>query len=112
MDQRKAWEYAVKAVKLSENQPEVMLWAATIANRVGRSDKAGEYFHQLMSNKQDRQLLMTKSIDEVVELLRKSKEQTEKNIEMLCKGKLPSHLFVDSYQGNQTYAEIFYALCY
>lgn len=110
MDQRKAWEYAVKAVKLSENQPEVMLWAATIANRVGRSDKAGEYFHQLMSNKQDRQLLMTKSIDEVVELLRKSKEQTEKNIEMLCKGKLPSHLFVDSYQGNQTYAEIFYAL--
>ena len=36
VDQRKAWEYAVKAVKLSENQPEVMLWATTIANRIGR----------------------------------------------------------------------------
>jgi len=110
VDQRKAWEYAVKAVKLSENQPEVMLWATTIANRIGRSDKAGEYFHQLMLNKQNHQLFMAKSIDEVVELLRKSKEQTEKNIEMLCKGELPSHLFVDSYQGNQTYAEFFYAL--
>lgn len=110
MNQRKAWEYAVKAVKLSENQPEVMLWATTIANRIGRSDKAGEYFHQLMLNKHRHQLFMAKSIDEVAKLLRKSKEQTEKNIEMLCKGELPSHLFVDSYMGNQTYAEFFYAL--
>lgn len=110
VDQRKAWEYAVKAVKLSENQPEVMLWATTIANRIGRSDKAGEYFHQLMLNKQNHQLLMAKSIDEVAELLRKSKEQTVKKIEMFCKGELPSHLFVDSYKGNQTYAEFFYAL--
>lgn len=107
---RQAWEYAVKAVKLSEDQPEVMLWATTIANRTGRSDKAGKYFHQLMVNRQGHQLLMAKSIDEVVELLRKAKEQTEKNIEMLCKGELPGHLFVDSYQGNQTYAEFFYAL--
>lgn len=110
VDQRKAWEYAVKAVRLSGDQPEVMLWATTIANRTGRSDKAGEYIHQLMMNRQEHQLLMAKSMDEVVELLRKSREQTEKNIEMLCKGELLSHLFVDSYQGNQTYAEFFYAL--
>ncbi len=110
INQRKAWEYAVKAVKLSKDQPEVMLWATNIANRTGRSDKAGEYFHRVMLDKSNPQLLMTKSIDEVVELIKASREEIEKNIEMLYKGILPSHLFVDSYHGNQTYAEFFYAL--
>ncbi len=109
-DSRKAWEYAVNAVKLSENQPEVMLWATDIAHRTGRSDKAGEYLHHIMMNKSGHQLLVSKSIDEAAEMLRKYREETEKNILKLYEGSLPSHLFVDSCRGNQTYAEFFYAL--
>ncbi len=108
IDRRKAWEYAVKAVKLSKDKPEVMLWATDIANRTGRSDKAGEYLHNIMLDNQTHQLLMPKSIDEFVEMVRVSIEETEKNIQMLHKGELPSHTFVDSYRGNQTYAEFFY----
>lgn len=108
VDQRKAWGYAAKAVRFSKDQPEVMLWAADIANRIGRSDKTGEFLHCIMSDKRNHQLLMPKSIDEVVEMVRASLEKTEKNIQMLYKGKIPSHIFVDSYHGNQTYAEFFY----
>lgn len=109
IDQRKAWEYAEKAVKLSDNQPEVMLWAANIANNVGKSDKAGEYYHHIMVKNPDHQLLVVKSVDEVLEMLRASREEAKKRIQMLFDGELVSHLFVDATKGNQTFAEFFYA---
>lgn len=109
VDQRKAWEYARKAVKLSENQPEIKLWATNIANRVGRSDKVGEYFHQIMIENPNHQLLTVKNIDEVLEMIRVSNEEAEKRLQMLYAGDIPSHLFVDASHGTRTYAEYFYA---
>lgn len=51
---------------------------------------------------------MVKSLDEVLELLKESREETQRNLQMLYDGELPSHLFVDANR-NQTYAEFFYA---
>lgn len=107
-DSKKAWEYAQKAVELSGDQPEIMLWASNIAHRVGRSDAGGTYLHRVMVEYPNQQLLMVKSLDEVLELLRESREETQRNIQMLYDGELPSHIFVDANR-NQTYAEFFYA---
>lgn len=108
IDQRKAWDYAEKAVKLSDDQPEVMLWATNIANHVGKSDKAGEYYHHIMVKNPEHQLLIVKSVDEVLEMLRASSEEAKKRKQMLFDGELVSHLYVDVAQGNQTFAEFFY----
>lgn len=107
-NQRSAWNYAKKAVSLSDNQPEIMLWAMNIAYRVGKSDEAGEYLHRIMMGNPDHQLLTVKSIDEVLEIMRESKAEEEKNLELLYNGNLFSHLFIDSYNGRLTYAEFFY----
>ena len=107
-DSRKAWEYAKKAVELSGEQPEIMLWASNIAHRVGRSDDGGTYLHRVMVEYPNQQLLMVKSLDEVLELLRESREETQRNLQMLYDGELASHIFVDASR-NQTYAEFFYA---
>lgn len=107
-DSKKAWKYAKKAVELSGEQPEIMLWASTIAHRVGRSDDGGTYLHRVMVEYPNQQLLMVKSLDEVLELLRESREETQRNLQMLYDGELASHIFVDASR-NQTYAEFFYA---
>ena len=108
IDDRKAWEYAKKAVKLSGEQPEIMLWASNIAHRVGRSDEGGEYLHRVMIEYPNHQLVMLKSVDEVLELFRELREEAQKNLQMLYDGERPSHLYVDANR-NQTYAEFFYA---
>lgn len=107
-DHRKAWEYAKKAVKLSGDKPEIMLWASNIAHCVGRSDEGGAYLHRVMVEYPNQQLLMIKNLDEVLELLRESREEAQRNLQMLYDGELPSHIFVDA-NPNQTYAEFFYA---
>lgn len=106
---RKAWEYAKRAVKLSGDKPEIMLWASNIAHCVGRSDEGGTYLHRVMVEcPNSQQLLMIKNLDEVLELLRESREEAQRNLQMLYDGELPSHIFVDA-NPNQTYAEFFYA---
>lgn len=107
-DDRKAWEYAKKAVRLSGEQPEIMLWASNIAHRVGRSDEGGAYLHRVMVEHPNHQMVVLKSVDEALELFRESREEAQKNLQMLYDGELPSHLFVDASR-NQTYAEFFYA---
>lgn len=107
-DDRKAWEYAKKAVRLSGEQPEIMLWASNIAHRVGRSEEGGAFLHRVMVEYPNQQLLMVKTLDEVLEILRESREEVQRNLQMLYDGELPSHTFVDANR-NQTYAEFFYA---
>lgn len=108
IDSNKAWEYAKKAVRLSNEQPEIMLWAHSIAERVGKSEEGATYLHRVMLDQTNHQLLMMKDLDEVLELHREWSEEAQKNLQLLYDGELTSHLFVD-YRRNQTYAEFFYA---
>lgn len=109
IDQRKAWEYAEKAVKLSNNQPEIMLWAANIANNIGKSEKASEYYHNIMIKNHDHHLMKIRTIDEILEMITSSSNKAVKRQEMLYNGELVSHLYVDTTSSNQTYAEFFYS---
>lgn len=108
-DDRKAWEYAKKAVDLSDEQPEIMLWAMGIASRIGKSNLAGEYYHRVMMTNQSHQLLTPKSLDEALEIIRKFQDEAERNLQKYYDGELPSHLLVDASRGDQTYAEFFYS---
>lgn len=107
-DNQKAWEYAQKAMQLSKNQPEIMLWAASIGNRVGKSTLAGELYHKVMISYPNYESAKSVGIDELLEIIRESHEEFGKRYAMLYKGELPSHLFIDATKGNLTYVEYFY----
>lgn len=109
IDQHKAWRYADKAIKISGEQPEIMLWATNIANRVGKEEKSSELLHRVMADNPNHQLLTVKSMDEVLEIIKESNRNAEKRLQMLHDGIIPSHLFIDESSANQTYAEFFYS---
>lgn len=107
-DWSKAWKYAQKAVKLSENDPKVMFWATDIANRSGHSEQAGEYYHELFTNYSDTQIYQIKTLDEALEIMQQAKAHTEEMVQKYEAGQLPAHLYVDDFRGNLTYGEFFY----
>lgn len=106
-DNKKAWEYAKKAMQLSGEEPDVVLWAAGIGNRVGKSRNAGELYHKVMINP-NHESVRVMNIDELLELIRESRKEADKRTTMLYEGEMASHLFVDATKGNMTYAEYFY----
>lgn len=107
-DQGKAWKYAQKAVGISKDDPNIMVWAINIANRSGYSDKAAEYYHKLFVEYPDTQLFQIKTLDETMELLKQSRAHVEEIAKQYENGQLPAHLYVDSFKGNLTYGEFFY----
>lgn len=107
-DNHKAWEYAKRAVDISEEQPEIMLWAANIGNHAGKSMFAGELYHKVMLRYPNHESFRYVGLDEILELIRESQVEADKRLEMLYSGDLAGHLFVDATKGNQTYAEYFY----
>lgn len=108
IDEGKAWRYAKRAVELSGDQPEVMLWAANIGFRTDRSDQASLYIQRVATEYPNHQLKTVKSLDEVLEIIQESREYRDKNLQLLQDGEINSHIFVDTYNGNMTYAEYFY----
>lgn len=107
-DRKRAWHYAKKAVDLSEEQPEVMLWATEIANRVGKSDRAAFYYHTIFSKHPNHQMMQMKSIDEIIELLDISRQEEVENIQKLQEGKISAYMYLDQKRNGLTYAEWFY----
>ena len=107
-DLSKAWKYAQKAVKLSGNDPQVMLWATDIANRSGHSKQAGEYYHEVFVRDTDVQIYQIKTLDEALKIMQQARAHAEEMVQQYEAGQLPAHLYVDSFRGNLTYGEFFY----
>lgn len=107
-DLSKAWKYAQKAVKLSGNDPQVMLWATDIANRSGHSEQAGEYYHELFAKDSDVKAYQVKTLDEALKIMHQARAHAEEMVQQYEAGQLPAHLYVDSFRGNLTYGEFFY----
>lgn len=106
--QDKAWKYAQKAVRISKDDPNIIVWAINIANRSGHSEKAAEYYHKLFMEYPDTQLIQVKTLEETVELLKQSRTHAQEMAKQYENGQLPAHLYVDSFKGNLTYGEFFY----
>lgn len=107
-DWSKAWKYAQKAVKLSENNPKIMLWAIDIANHSGHSEQASEYYHEVFTKDLGTQVYQVKSIEEVLQIMQQTRTHEEEMVQKYEAGQLPAHLYVDDFRGNLTYGEFFY----